>query len=151
MQNDPYSSMTHFQLAKSLMATGDFAAAVPELEFAVAKQPGFADAHIFLETAYARTNRVPETIRECKIVLGFSPDHFPSYLILGRFLEISGDFEGAVPNLKKAAALDPKAPEPHMFLADAYDRLGRNAAAAQERSLGRRLAKKDATSAPREQ
>lgn len=153
MQNDPYSPMTHFQLAKGLMATGDFAAAVPELEFAVAKQPGFADAHIFLETAYARTNRVPETIKECKIVLGFAPDHFPSYLILGRFLEISGDFEGAVPNLKKAAALDPKAPEPHMFLADAYDRLGRKAAAAQERSVGKHLAKDNdgPKSAPHEQ
>jgi arylsulfatase A-like enzyme/Tfp pilus assembly protein PilF len=140
MQNDPDSPMTHFQLAKGLMASGDFAAAVPELEFAVAKQPGFADAHIFLETAYARTNRVPETIKECQIVLGFSPDHFPSYLILGRFLEISGDFEGAVPKLKKAAALQPNAPEPHMFLADAYDQLGQKAAAAQERTIAKRLA-----------
>jgi arylsulfatase A-like enzyme/tetratricopeptide (TPR) repeat protein len=140
MQNDPYSPMTHFQLAKGLMASGDFAAAVPELEFAVAKLPGFADAHIFLETAYARTNRVPETIKECQIVLGFSPDHFPSYLILGRFLEISGDFEGAVPKLKKAAALEPKAREPHLFLADAYDQLGQKAAAAQERAIAKRLA-----------
>jgi len=141
MQIDPYSPMTHFQLAKGLMASGDFAAAVPELEFAVAKLPGFADAHIFLETAYARTNRVPETIKECQIVLGLAPDHFPSYLILGRFLEISGDFEGAVPKLKKAVALEPKAPEPHTFLADAYDQLGQKAAAAQERAIARRLGK----------
>ncbi|HKM86941.1 MAG TPA: sulfatase-like hydrolase/transferase [Terriglobales bacterium] len=139
MQMDPDSPMTHFQLAKGLMAAGDFAAAVPELEFAVAKVPGFADAHIFLETAYARTNRVPETIRECKTVLEFSPDHFPSYLILGRFLEISGDFEGAVPKLKKAAALEPKAPEPHLFLADAYDQLGLKVAAAHERAIAKRL------------
>ncbi len=140
MQMDPDSPMTHFQLAKGLMATGDFASAVPELEFAVAKMPSLADAHIFLETAYARTGRVPETIKECKIVLQFLPDHFGSYLILGRFLEISGDFEGAVPNLKKAAKIDPKAPEPHMFLADAYDQLGQEADAERERAIAERLA-----------
>jgi arylsulfatase A-like enzyme/Tfp pilus assembly protein PilF len=139
MQRDPDSPMTHFQLAKSLMATGDFAAATPELEFTVAKVPGFVDAHIFLETAYARTNRVPETIRECQTVLKFLPDHFGSYLILGRFLEISGDFEQAVPKLKKAAALQPKAPEPHMFLAEAFDRLGQQEAAARERAVAKRL------------
>jgi arylsulfatase A-like enzyme len=148
MQMDPYSPMTHFQLAKGLMASGDFAAAVPELEFAVAKLPGFADAHIFLETAYARTNRVPETISECKTVIGILPDHFPSYLILGRFLEISGDFEGAVPKLKKAASLEPKAPEPHLFLADAYARLGRNDDAKREQSVGKGLAESGAPPRP---
>jgi arylsulfatase A-like enzyme len=139
MEMDPDSPMSHFRLAKGLMGSGDFAAAVPELEFAVAKVPNFADAHVFLEMAYARTNRVPETIRECKIVLEFLPDHFGSYLILGRFLEISGDLEAAVLNLKKAAALQPKAPEPHLVLADVYDHLGRQADAAQELAKARRL------------
>jgi arylsulfatase A-like enzyme/Flp pilus assembly protein TadD len=136
---DPESPMARLQLAKGLMGSGDFASAVPELEFAVAKVPNFADAHVFLEMAYARTNRVPETIKECKTVLEFLPDHFGSYLILGRFLELSGDFEGAVPNLKKAATLQPKAPEPHLFLADAYDRLGSSADAARERATAKRL------------
>jgi arylsulfatase A-like enzyme/Tfp pilus assembly protein PilF len=136
---DPDSPMSHFRLAKGLMGTGDFASAVPELEFAIAKVPNFADAHVFLEVAYARTNRVPETIRECKTVLEFLPDHFGSYLILGRFLEMSGDLEGAVPNLKKAASLEPKAPEPHIILADVYDHLGREADAARELAEARRL------------
>jgi arylsulfatase A-like enzyme/Flp pilus assembly protein TadD len=136
---DPDSPMSHFQLAKGLMGAGDFAAAVPELEFAVAKVPNFADAHVFLEMAYARTNRVPETIRECKTVLEFLPDHFGSYLILGRFLEMSGDLDGAVVNLKKAAALQPKAPDPHIILADVYDHLGRKADAARELAEAGRL------------
>jgi len=139
MELDPDSPMSHFRLAKALMGSGDFAAAVPELEFAVAKVPNFADAHVFLEMAYARTNRVPETIKECKTVLEFLPNHFGSYLILGRFLEISGDLEGAVQNLKKAATLQPKAPEPHLVLADVYDHLGRQAEAAEELARGRRL------------
>jgi Flp pilus assembly protein TadD len=82
---------------------------------------------------------VPETIKECQTVLEFMPDHFGSYLILGRFLELSGDFEGAIPKLKKAAALEPQAPEPHMFLADAYAQLGREADAARERAAAKRL------------
>ena len=140
MELDPDSASRHFQLAKGLMGVGDFAGAVPELEFAVAKVPGFAEAHLFLESAYAHTRRVPETIKECQTVLEFMPDHFGSYLILGRFLELSGDFEGAIPKLKKAAALEPKAPEPHMFLADAYAQLGREADAARERAAAKRLA-----------
>jgi arylsulfatase A-like enzyme/tetratricopeptide (TPR) repeat protein len=141
MELDPDSPTSHFRLAKALMGTGDFAGAVPELEFAITKMPNFADAHVFLEMAYARTNRVPETIRECRTVLEFLPDHFGSYLILGRFLEMSGDLEGAVPNLKKAVALNPKAPEPHIVLADVYNHLGREADAARELAEARRLGK----------
>lgn len=137
---DPESPTTRLQLAKALMGVGDFAAAVPELEFAVAKIPGYAEVHLFLETAYAHTNRIPETIKECQTVLQFFPNDFGSYLILGRFLELSSDFAGAVPNLKKAAALDPKAPEPHIFLADAYAQLGRQSDAAREKAAAKRLA-----------
>lgn len=133
------SPMTHLELAKALMAAGDFENAVPELEITEAKVPRLADAHFLLELAYSRTNRVQDTIRECKIVLEFAPDHFPSYLILGRFLELSGDLNGAIPNLKKAAALEPKAPDPHVILADVYDHLGRKADAAREWAAAKRL------------
>ena len=113
---------------------------MPELEGVTAKLPNLADVHLFLEMAYARTNRVPETIKECRRVLEFQPDHFGSYLILGRFLELSGDLEGAVPNLKKAATLDPKAPDPHIILADVYEHMGKTADAARERAIAERLA-----------
>ncbi|HSZ63107.1 MAG TPA: sulfatase-like hydrolase/transferase [Terriglobales bacterium] len=137
---DPESSAARLRLAKALMGVGDFAAAVPELEFAVARIPSYAEAHLFLEMAYARTNRIPETIKECQTVLEFFPDHFGSYLILGRFLELSGDFAGAVPKLKKASALNPNAPEPHLFLADAYTQLGKQSEAAREKAAAKRLA-----------
>jgi arylsulfatase A-like enzyme/Tfp pilus assembly protein PilF len=139
VEMNPDSPMEHFQLAKGLIAAEQIEAAVPELEMVVAKLPNLADAHLFLEMAYARTNRVPETIKECQKVLEFQPDHFGSYLILGRFLELAGDLEGAVPNLKKAASLDPKAPDPHIILADVYDHMGRTTDAAHERAVAARL------------
>jgi arylsulfatase A-like enzyme/Flp pilus assembly protein TadD len=139
LERDLDSPTAHLRLAKALMGAGDFAGAVPELEFAVNRMPNFADAHVFLEMAYARTNRIPETIKECKIVLEFLPNHFGSYLILGRFLELSGDLQGAVTNLKKAASLQPTAPDPHIILADAYTRLGLAADAARELAIVRRL------------
>jgi arylsulfatase A-like enzyme/Tfp pilus assembly protein PilF len=140
---NPESPTEHLQLAKGLMATQDFAAAVPELEFVVMKMPTLADAHIFLEMAYARTNRIPETIKECETVLEFLPNHYGSYLILGRFLELSGDLAAAIPKLQKAAALQPRSPEPHLILADVYDRLGQTADATRERNQATRLAAGD--------
>jgi cytochrome c-type biogenesis protein CcmH/NrfG len=89
--------------------------------------------------AYIRTNRATDVIRECKIVLQFFPDHYPSYLLLGRFLALSGDTDGARQALKKAAALEPKAPDPHLLMADVYDRMGRKADAARERDEAKRL------------
>lgn len=139
VQLDPQSPMARFNLARGLMGSGDFAGAISELEFTIAKLPTFPEAHVHLEMAYARTNQIPETIQECKTVLKYIPDHYGSYLILGRFLEMSGDMEGAVPNLKKAISLQPKSPEPHIILADVYDHLGFNAAAERERVLGDKL------------
>jgi Flp pilus assembly protein TadD len=52
----------------------------------------------------------------------------------------SGDAEAALAKLMKAASLRPGAPDPHMSLADAYAKLGRNADAERERSVGKRLA-----------
>ena len=58
-------------------------------------------------------------------------------------LELTGKRAAAVPRLKKAAALDPKAPEPHMFLAEAYGQMGRKTDAARERATAKRLGARD--------
>lgn len=67
------------------------------------------------------------------------PDHYGTNLLLGRLLTITGDATAALPRLKKAAALEPKAPEPHTFLAEAYTKLGRKTDAARERAAAKRL------------
>ncbi len=98
------------------------------------------DAHVFLEVAYAQLNRIPEEISECRFVLQVVPDHFGSNLNLGRFLIKSGDLEGAIPSLQKAAAIRPTRPGPHFYLADVYTKLGRQEDARKEQAEAERLA-----------
>jgi len=86
----------------------------------VARSPRWEEAHLLLQMAYAQTDRMPDAIKECERVLAFDPDHHGTNLLLGRVLEVTGKPAAALPRLKKAAALDPKAPEPHMFLAEVY-------------------------------
>jgi arylsulfatase A-like enzyme/cytochrome c-type biogenesis protein CcmH/NrfG len=137
---DPKFAQAELALGRTLMRTGDLNEATGVFEKLTASAPYMADAHVMLEIVYARTNRVPETISECEKVLKLLPDHFGSYLTLGQFLAKSGDLEAAVPNLQKAVELRPRLPAPHMFLADVYALMGRQADADRERAEGRRLA-----------
>ena len=97
------------------------------------------DPHVYLVIVYAQLNRVPEEITECQIVLKTWPDHFGSNLNLGRFLEQSGDLQGAIAPLQKAASLRPNGPVPHRYLADVYSRLGRQDDAKREQTEAERL------------
>jgi arylsulfatase A-like enzyme len=139
VQRDPESPVVHLRLGEALVGTEDYAGAIPHLEITEEKFPQLSVVHILLEMAYSRTKRVPETIRECKAVLQFAPDHYPSHLILGRFLELTGDLNGAVTNLKMAAKLEPMAPDPHIWLASIYGKLGRTDDANRERAEAKRL------------
>ncbi len=140
VQMRPESTIPHFQLAQALVETKDFSNAADELEIVVARLPDLEEAHVMLEMAYAQTGRIPEAIEECERVLESDPDDYGTNLLLGRILVGKGDPATALPRLKKAAALEPKAPEPHKLLAEAYDKLGRKVAAERERAVGKRLA-----------
>jgi Flp pilus assembly protein TadD len=82
---------------------------------------------------------LPQAIKECKTVLEVLPEQYGTNLILGRVLIRSGDPEAALPRLKKAAEIRPQAPEPHMSLSEAYDKLGQTADADRERGEATRL------------
>ncbi len=135
----PDSEVTRYQLARGLMAIKDYDGAIQELENLVAKRPNFVKAHEFLEMAYARTNRLSDAIQECKIVLGYDPEDYESYMMLGYALPKTGDPQGGVVALKKAASLQPTVPLPHVWLADLYDQLGQKADAERERAEAKRL------------
>jgi choline-sulfatase len=139
VQMRPEMTTPHFQLAAALVETKDFDGATGELEIVVARLPQFEEAHRMLAVAYAQTGRTPEAIEECEKVLEVEPDHYGTNLLLGRVLVITGDPKAALPRLKKAGTLEPKAPEPHAFLAEAYTKLGRKTDAARERAVAKRL------------
>lgn len=139
---EPDFTAARINLGRALLQVKDFDGAATVFEEVVAGTPELLDAHLFLEVAYAQAHRVPEGIKECEKVLQSFPEHYGSNLNLGRFLAESGKLEGAVPRLQKAAALQPEAPVPHMYLADVYAHLGRQADAERERAEAQRLAEK---------
>ena len=136
---DPGINMAQMDLGRSLLLMQQFDEAAKVFEGIVTRVPNLLDAQVFLEIADARANRVPETIQQCQRVLEILPEHYGSYLTLGRFLAKSGDLAAAVPKLEKAAALRPQAAEPHASLAEVYDRLGRKEDAVRERAEAQRL------------
>jgi arylsulfatase A-like enzyme/cytochrome c-type biogenesis protein CcmH/NrfG len=129
----------HLQLGVALLATGDPAGAVPELEIVIAKSPREVEARVLLANAYAKTGRTREAVTECEVVLESNPEHYGALLLEGQILLLSQQSEAALRRLQKAVALQPQAPEPHVFLADAYDQLQRKTDAARERAAAQRL------------
>jgi arylsulfatase A-like enzyme/Flp pilus assembly protein TadD len=130
----------HFQLAMVLFQGGDLAASVPEFEAVVAQAPGWEQAHLFLATAYLKTDHPLEAVTECDKVLKVAPENYGALVLKGRALVLSKHPEEALPLLKKAAAIMPREAEPHMDMADAYSQLGQDTDAARERAEGNRLA-----------
>ena len=135
----PDLTVPRYQLGSALFEIGDFAGAAGELEAAVARLPDWAEARFTLATTYARMDRMPDAIREYQKVIEARPNHYGAHLLLGRALALTGDPQAALPNLSKAASIQPKSAEPHRFLADVYVELGRAADAERERMEAERL------------
>jgi len=141
LELNPEENAARFMLGKCLLALQDFQGVIPVLENLIARVPDAVQAHSYLELAYARTNRPADAIKECKIVLQYDPDDHGSYLILGQSLARTGDPEGGVAALKKAASMSPADPTAHVWLADIYDGMGKPDDAALERAEADRLTK----------
>lgn len=135
----PDTLMPQYELALSLSATGDWEGAVPHFEAAVAKSPKWAALHFSLAAAYARVNRGSDALKELEAAVALNPDDYRANLVLGRMLSLQGKPVEGLAKLKKAVKLQPKLPDVHLFLADAYERLGQKANAARERAEAERL------------
>lgn len=130
----PDNGMGHYELGLALFETGDWTGAAPQFEAAVERAPKWADAQFSLAAVYARVDRVPEAMEHLDICLELSSDHYRANLLRGRLLSLLGKADEALPNLQKAASIEPASREAHLFLADAYAQLGRPADEKAERA-----------------
>jgi choline-sulfatase len=130
----PDNGMAHYELGLALFETGDWKSAAPEFEAAAGRAPKWADAHFSLAAVYARIDRVPEAIAELDTTLAITPDHYRANLLRGRILSLQGNPLGALSNLEKATQVQPDSREAHLFLAEAYQQLGRTLDAQRERA-----------------
>jgi arylsulfatase A-like enzyme/Flp pilus assembly protein TadD len=135
----PDNGMGHYELGLALFETGNWKDAAPQFEAAVARAPRWADAHFSLAAVYARIDRVPDAMNELDLTLGVSPDHYRANLLRGRILSLQGDAQDALANLEKAVNVEPDSVEAHVFLADAYQQLGRPIDAQRERLAARKI------------
>jgi arylsulfatase A-like enzyme/Tfp pilus assembly protein PilF len=136
---DPGFTHAELNLGRALMQTGDFAGAAPEFEHVEKSEPNILETHIFLIVIYGKLGRIEDQIKECHAVLKVLPDNWGANLNLGRALAKTGDLEGAIATLQKAASLRPDSPQPHIELADIYAKMGRDEDAKRERAEAERL------------
>jgi tetratricopeptide (TPR) repeat protein len=83
--------------------------------------------------------RLDDAGKEFETTLQLDPENYKANLFLGRLLAMHGDSASALPYLKKAAKLQPEAPEPHQFLANTYHELGQTQDALRENRAAIRL------------
>ncbi len=135
----PDNTLGRYELGLALFESGDWKGAAPEFEAVVERAPRWTDAHFSLAAVYARIDRVPEAMTELDTTLSLNPDHYRANLLRGRILSLQRNPVAAVTNLEKAAKVQPASREAHLFLADAYQQLGRVVDAQHELAEAKKL------------
>ncbi len=135
----PDAMNAHYEMGVALFETGDWKTAAAHFEIVVQRMPKFADARFSLGSVYARTDRVPEALVELRAALDLEPRHYRANLLTGRILDLQGMSTEALPYLERAVEANATSAEARAFLADAYERVGRNADAARERARAQEL------------
>ncbi len=135
----PDSTPSQYELGLALYDSGAWKDSAPYFEFVARKRPKWPDAQFSLASVYARIDRVPEAVDLLGKVLELNPDHFRGNLLLGRIRTLQGAPADGLPYLEKAVKLAPGSREAHLFLADAYEKLGRPQDAQRERGVAKAL------------
>jgi superkiller protein 3 len=114
----------HFQLAYAFTALHKTAEARAEYERALAIDPKMAEAYLNLGVLLIDSDAAASVTNLRKGVDLLPAQSHPRYL-LGVAQERAGDFAGAAESFEGAYRLDPKNPEPIVYLANLYLRLKR--------------------------
>jgi len=130
----PDSGILQYRLGVVLYETGNVKDSVAHFELAVRATPDWVDARYSLATVYLRTERPAEALREVDRALEIDPTYYRANLMRGILLVEDNPLE-ALKSLRKAAAGQPDASEPHQYMALAYEKLGNTEKAAAQRSI----------------
>ena len=107
----------HFNLARSLIETGDQAAAEEHLRRAVELNPSHGAAHFNLALLLGRTGRTAEGARHLERAADIDPENLQWRLMRARARADVGNASGARAELEDIVRLDPGAIEAHRLLA----------------------------------
>jgi tetratricopeptide (TPR) repeat protein len=136
---NPNALNAQYELGSALYETGDLKGAADHFAIVAARLPKWADARYSLASVYARIDRVSDAVAELRAAVDLEPRHFRANLLLGRILTLQGKGDAAIDCLQIAVAVQSASAEAHQFLADAYEKAGRDADAAQEREKAKAL------------
>lgn len=133
-EKTPESGMAHYELALALIKTAQWEAALPEMQAAAVCNPKSAQMHFYLGAVQLRLKHFPEATAAFDKALELDADHFLANLKYGEMLLLEKKANAALPKLSHAVKIDPKSVEAHAALAHAYEELGQQKNAEQERA-----------------
>jgi len=113
-----------YELARTLIETGQSDQAVQQLQIKLATEPKFAPAYAMLGRAYADLGRWKEAKQACEQAISLNKLSTEAYLILALIYQNENKLDLAITNLKTATYLDHKAPLPFFNLAMVYQKNG---------------------------
>ncbi len=107
----------HFNLARSLIETGEQVAAEDHLRRAIDARPSHGAAHFNLALLLGRTGRTDEGARHLERAADIDPENLQWRLARARARAGAGNVDGALDELEAIVRLDPGAVEAHRLLA----------------------------------
>jgi choline-sulfatase len=142
LQLKPDLETAHFNLGLVYEEKGDAAKAIAAYEAELAQNPKAYRAQFNLAKLLQKAGRADEAVAQFQKVVETAPEFGTGQLYLAKALLDRGDLSGAERWARKGltASPDPKiAPLGHYVLADIYNRQGREADAAREVAVARKL------------
>ena len=107
----------HFNLARSLIETGDHAGAEENLRRAIDANPAHGAAHFNLALLLGRTGRTGEGARHLERAADIDPENLQWRMMRAQARADAGNASGARSELEEIVRLDPGAIEAHRLLA----------------------------------
>jgi superkiller protein 3 len=120
----PAETRLSAELAATLYASRDYAAAEPVLREELKRDPKAPEVNFMLGDALLNQQRAGDAIPFLEVAVKYDPEYLPAHAALGRAYTQTGQSERAVPHLERALAVDTDGAL-HYQLARAYQATGR--------------------------